>query len=249
MERIALLIESSNVEGQKDLPGARADIENWIKFLKSNIGGQWTNSEIVVFRKPYTSDIDNFLNDHKNKYCFIAFSGHGFHNPKDNRTKILLNDIFKEYDIGNMKPRGSKGTLLIDACRNVETPVFEQVEKLAEFSSRADFSNRRMEDFYSASDIWHQNLAKSLPGIVTMYSCDIGESADEYPKGSSLSGGIYTTALMSYARYWENSAANRSCYNTKTAHDDTASYMKKAYPQQNPVYSTVSCYFPFAVKA
>ena len=34
MERIAILIESSNVKDLPDLPGARKDIQNWNSFLQ-----------------------------------------------------------------------------------------------------------------------------------------------------------------------------------------------------------------------
>ena len=48
MNRKAILIEASDVRGLKDLPGARVDIKNWKGYLKSLLGGTWTDTEIKV---------------------------------------------------------------------------------------------------------------------------------------------------------------------------------------------------------
>ena len=61
MKRKAILIESSDVKGHTDLPGARVDIANWELFLRSDYGGGWTDSEIVILRKPFSADVEKAL--------------------------------------------------------------------------------------------------------------------------------------------------------------------------------------------
>ena len=57
IKRHAFIIESSNVIGQKDLPGARIDQKSWISYLSSNLGGAWHNSEIKTYSKPKWSSL------------------------------------------------------------------------------------------------------------------------------------------------------------------------------------------------
>ena len=52
MNRFALIIEASDVEGQTALPGAKQDAINWYNFLTSNVGGGWRQDEIVILNKP-----------------------------------------------------------------------------------------------------------------------------------------------------------------------------------------------------
>ena len=77
MKRRAILIESSNVTGHDDLPGARVDVTNWRNFLKSDLGGAWEDSEIVTLRKPASQEVDLQLNAGADGYCLVAYSGHG----------------------------------------------------------------------------------------------------------------------------------------------------------------------------
>jgi len=46
MKRSAILIESSQLQGKQDLPGARLDVEKWTTFLLSDKGGAWNADEI-----------------------------------------------------------------------------------------------------------------------------------------------------------------------------------------------------------
>src|SRR2546423_6424093 len=108
MKRKAILIESSNVKGHTDLPGARVDIENWKNFLKSDLGGVWEDSEIVSLSKPYSADVERELKVDYDCYCFVAFSGHG------NEGSVLLNEQWdKGFPIASLNPKSSQGTLVV----------------------------------------------------------------------------------------------------------------------------------------
>jgi hypothetical protein len=50
VSRKAILIESSKLKDHPDLPGARADVDNFSQFLQSEIGGSWYEWEIPVGR-------------------------------------------------------------------------------------------------------------------------------------------------------------------------------------------------------
>lgn len=111
MKRKAVLIESSDVKGQTDLPGARVDIDNWKLFLESDLGGAWREAEIVVLRKPFSSDVTSAVNVAADVYCFVAFSGHGC------EGSVVLNDHNDNCSVSVLKPTGNRGTLIIDSCR------------------------------------------------------------------------------------------------------------------------------------
>ena len=80
MKRQAILIESSQIVGQPDLPGAKVDVDNWSAFLQSDEGGAWRGDEIAIFRKPsWTALQARLALEATTDYVFVTFSGHGYH--------------------------------------------------------------------------------------------------------------------------------------------------------------------------
>jgi len=261
MSRFALIIESSDVKGYSDLPGARDDARNWVNYLKSNLGGSWGDSEIQVLHKPYSSDVTDYLDRHKNDYCFVTFSGHGCHSEKQNQTYAVLNEHRTKCPIEILKPRGSKGALVFDACRWTEWEKQVMLEKKASVRTlTAANAAREIRVEHKAINFsgavsrnegyrWLSNLNASVSGVLVMYSCAIGEDADEFEIEDPADGGVYTTSLMGAARAWAGNYSTANVYSTKDAHDDAVSYMAIAYPQQHPVYEPGYLKFPFAVKS
>lgn len=258
MKRKAILIESSNVAGEKDLPGARVDIDNWQTFLKSDLGGRWNESEILVLRKPYSSDVTSALTENKDAYCFVAFSGHGCNGS------VVLNDHNKICPIIILKPKSEKGTLILDSCRgahDAERAIFnrsyissnasldESVNetvfanaiqgKMAVLSSRGEI--KKMASVSDHVVNWAAALKASPSGIVEMLSCSKGQAAGENPR----SGGHYTTLLMYSAKQWEARYTGDKIHTTKSAHDFAVTILPS---QQTPEYSPSWLEFPFAVK-
>lgn len=255
MKRKAILIESSDVKGHTDLPGARVDIANWELFLRSDYGGGWTDSEIVVLRKPFSSDVEEALDQPADCYCFVTFSGHG------HEGTVVLNDHYESYPISGLRPKGDKGTLIIDSCRGADeaqTYSFSSMQSFANMSRSAivamnaqvaesleNFQKResiKQAHTANASEVnWIKALIAASNGVVEMYSCAKGEIADEDPN----SGGYYTSLLLQSAELWVKRASAEKIHTTKDAHTYAA---LKLHPQQNPEYKPSYLSFPFAAK-
>jgi hypothetical protein len=260
MKRKAILIESSSVTGLDDLPGARVDVANWRNYLKSDLGGAWEDSEIITLRKPSSQEVDLQLNAAADGYCFVAYSGHG----RDGA--VALNDYWvkNDYPIALLKPKGLKGTLIIDSCRGVAEAKAYAFTKAA-FANQAghavalNASRGRDVMFCSANELserlilnragiaikprqkWEESLNNSSSGTVQMLACASGQGADEDPDA----GGYYTSLLMQSADLWFISGTYANIHTTKDAHDYAAS---KLPAQQTPEYTPTGLTFPFAVK-
>lgn len=263
MKRKAILIESSNVAGHNDLPGARVDIENWQIFLKSENGGSWKTTEIVVLRKPLSTQVEAELKVSMDTYCFVAFSGHG------SEGSVVLNDVYDNFSISNLTPKGERGTMIVDSCRGFSGArhySFSAGHRLAQ-GKMAAFANQSSDQIVAlnaksaetlellenrtantrrayasnAFVVWGDALTKSAKGTVKMYSCSAGQAAGEDPS----SGGYYTSLLLEGAEAWVSQSNYQSVYSTKNAHD----YAKVKLPaQQVPEYTPVTLAFPFAAK-
>lgn len=266
LKRFALIIESSNVKGQSDLPGARQDAANWRSFLMSDIGGAWTPDEIVVYNKPSSATIKTFLSAYKDRYVFLAFSGHGYEEynlySREYVTKICLNDFEQGVAIDSISP-GRLGTAVFDCCRGVENgqgrvkianesfsatcrspfvATCDSAERLVANSANSQVRIREL-----IAKVYLQEIEKlSTHAAVRMYSCSRNESAGEDPSA----GGYYTTLLIQGAKDWgEAQKANKYCavYNTKQAHDFAVEAMKEVNPSQCPEYKPSWQSYPFAL--
>lgn len=245
MKRFAILIESSDVKGQTFLNGAKLDVANLDRYLKSSLGGDWDSSEIAKLNKPSSKAVSNLLMLHKDDYCFVAFSGHGFVDIRSGATKVCLNDDEQSVDISVLKPKGAKGVLLVDACRGEEGDVVITMES-RKSSIALSYLIDSVSGVMSSSNLWFRKLSLCPSGIVVMYSCSKGEGADEDPNV----GGLFTTALMGVAKKWSNNAVrNQDWYSTKEAYDDVVKYLIAAALQQHPQYIPPDLAFPWAVRS
>lgn len=263
IKRLAIIIESSDVRGLADLPGARKDANNWHSFLVSELGGAWDDSEIKKLSKPRTSYIQSLLDIYKDRYVFLCFSGHGFMDynqyARTYETKICLNDYEQAVVVDTITPK-QLGTAIFDSCRGIEN-VYGSI-KIANESFAAGRStsfgmgmdsanqialNARRAARETIGNFFLNHIEKmNMCASVRMYSCSMGGSAGE----DANAGGYYTTMLMQGARDWaERQKANGyyAVYNTKQAHDFAAEAMKEVNPQQRPEYTPVWQSYPFAV--
>ena len=258
MKRKAVLIESSNVTGETDLPGARVDVENWKNFLKSDLGGSWTDSEIVTLHKPLSAAVENELKLAADCYCFVAFSGHGTDGA------VVLNPGYTSFPVSQLKPAVDRATVIVDSCRGI-TPAqrvsfiktatafaneaqTELVAKNALEEGRAtvfashDSIYNRSTNFSMRQNNWEKAIKDSAKGIVEMLSCAKGQGAGEDPSA----GGYYTSLLLQSAAKWLERTTTSKVHSTKEAHDHAASLLPA---QQTPEYRPSWLAFPFAVKA
>ena len=267
-KRFAIIIESGNVKGLRDLPGARQDAQNWRSFLMSDLGGAWIdNVEICIANKPKTASIQALLRQHADGYVFLAFSGHGFeeynYSLHKSVPKICLNDDEQSVDINIISP-ASFGTAIFDSCRSVETVRAHisianeavALNKTISFSQKiAMDSASRMLSTASANRQTVEQLflrrldVTQMHDVVRMYSCGSDESAEDF-EGDANAGGYYTTFLMRGAEAWQEERRNMQyydVYSTKQAHDFACEAMKEINPQQHPEYTPVWQSYPFAI--
>lgn len=257
MQRKAIIIESSNIKGESYLPGAAVDALNWKDFLRSDLGGNWLDSEIESHSNPMGVTIQRILRAAASgDYTFVVFSGHG------SEGSVCLNDYEHYFPIASLTPLSTKGTLILDTCRGSdggERYSFPSMTKKSEYiviansESRSVMTamNERVENFSNVQNVitprslWDRYLQKAAVGNAKMQSCSKGQSAGEDPN----SGGYYTSLLMLSAKQWHQTAISMEQHTTHDAHSYARSHMPNG---QRPEYtsSPASTFreFPFAVK-
>lgn len=250
--KAALLIEASNVKGHLHIPGAKKDVENWQMYLGSDIGGLW--SKIETRSKPRKKEVLDYLNQLSffHQYVFVAFSGHGYHDPKKNRTVILLNDD-EEMDVAELQP-AVNSTLVVDACRGVEAATVgtgrlvraANLVALSESATRMQKSAVTRPSPEAYARLFDSTVQK-YTGNTVMYSCSVGEAADEDPNN----GGVYTTALIRSSLAWhEGAQSTPSVLSSYHAHQAAKEVLVNQKADQKPEYkfTGTALNFPLAVK-
>lgn len=253
MKRHAIIIESGNVKGQDDLPGARLDFANWLRFLKSELGGAWEEGEITPMHKPTIAEVKTALSEHSQDYVFLAFSGHGYQ-PYDS-VLVCLNDNEKFVSERNLTPQF--GTVILDCCRGPgdsgRTTVKEAMDSIPMTFALANsrVMSTDLSTYFRRSNIrsaFMQEVRKHLAFEgVRMYACTKGQGAGEDP----AAGGLYTTMLMARARTWGSKIAHANqsnVYLTRDVHDDVVLDLQRMGIQQTPVYEPDDAAYPFAIK-
>lgn len=265
MRRFAIIIESSDVKGKDDLPGARLDAQNWERFLKSDLGGAWVGDEMRVMNKPHSWELRGILDEHINDYVFLAFSGHGGEDVVTHAVMICLNDSEKEVPVDDVSPKAF-GTAVFDCCRCLDRSgraiVATCTDSMESFSNKIAVVNERSSPLIEArvaallSSQGHKRLflsalsQKMSPpcanlSSVRMYACASDESAMDEDENA---GGYYTTFLIESAKAWGlRVARTHHVYSTKDAHDDACVRMARKNPQQHPEYVPTWQSYPFAV--
>lgn len=242
--RYALLIESSQVRGENDLPGARADIVLMSEWLLSSKGGAWREDEIHFASHPSGAELEAAFSDaRESNYAFVAFSGHGYF-YKDgvkSQTRVILQED-EHLAARYLNPGCRRCTIVVDACRNIVVPVRRTLTenlrtKAARFARRAD---REM-----AREKFDWLVENADPGAVFLYSCAIDESAGEDENGQ---GGIFTLGLYRSATEWEPSKPG-VFLSVENVFDRAARFTSAEMPQQHPraFYGRRRKHFPFAV--
>lgn len=260
MKRKAVLIEAWNPRGQSEIPGAKVDVENWRRFLLSELGGAWAEAEIRTYSKPSSATVASELAVAADTYLYVAFSGHGCDGS------VVLNDWEQDFEVDRLRPCTTKGTLIVDSCRGsggarqyafgrlsaaniqLERALNESLVltdaragRASEFRSEA-ILNRTITSSIPIERYYWDVVAKGCPaGVVQMLSCAKGQGAGEDAK----SGGYYTSLLLQSADAWGRVTSETGFHSTKDAHDFAA---RNLPPQQTPEYSPMGLAFPFAVK-
>lgn len=200
-----MLVGNSN-----GLSGVKLDIENWVKFLMSDKGGQWYGNEIKVLMNPEKTLLLSCINrikDWKPDFAIIVFSGHGAY---QRRTILEINgngETISENDLIGVAPRQIS---VFDCCRGVleEKVLSESLKKVRTFSEGGVLP-RNIRPYYE------KRMMEAMPQQICLYACSIGESAMDTDRG-----GIYTDNLLRFSRSFKNG----ECYKlVTTAHGIAAS--------------------------
>lgn len=252
IKKFAIIIESHNVAGQKIIPGAKKDAEQWHTYLRSDLGGAWAESEIVVMNKPPLGDVQSLLAAHSGDYLFVAFSGHGYEQVSyyGNTVKACLNDNEQDVAIDLIRPKYF-GTAVFDCCRGLE--YAERIAICNEAVAMDSFSATCREQEMNKQAAIRRVLCRAAFDVdlqkrqgqvsVRMLSCASNESAGENPSA----GGYYTTLLMAGARKWERGFVGRGIYSTFDAHLFACAKMAQLNSRQHPQYVPSNQIYPFAV--
>lgn len=253
MNRCAIIIESSHVANQDDLPGARLDAQNWKDFLGSELGGAWENNEIHLLPHPDLEEVQAYIRTYRNDYVFLAFSGHGC--EVGGHIYCCLNDTEQHVDSESMMPL--IGTAVFDCCRGKPDSDDGRMVVAAMDSRDSGLLN---ESFAINNRQWQKLLrrqairntflnnirVRGFGNSVRMYACAKGQGAEESPEA----GGLYTSLLIDGAKERNKSflpGCMSNVYTTHDAHVYAKREMLTLAPQQTPEYYPDGLAYPFAI--
>ena len=249
VNRKALIIGSPGVYGSESyLKGVAVDLKNYTDFFRSPLGGSWRQNEITVLQSPSKDSVINEIRALKSaEYSIVIFSGHGYHDGASNSTIVELSSSVS-LDSKELKIGAPKHTLILDCCRQVYTPklMFEDLAKAMD-KRAVQLSSDECRRYYD------KHIADCANGIVTLYSCSVGESALD----DASRGGVYLSSLLKVATQWldQSSVDTSKNWNKLTvvgAHDRAELLVKQeSGNRQNPNIQKPreEPYFPFAVIA
>lgn len=242
MKKKAFLIASPQEEGSSDyLPGVTPDIHNMEKFLKSDKGGAWNDSEIEILENPTRRDILSCIKG-EFEYVIIQYSGHGFEFTDKGTQLYLSNSEYIALEEIHRNFTCPRRFYFIDCCRGIEQSYQKGMDSY-NFSSIFESSNNNRKIIRDR----YENIIKSCEeGCSVIYSCSRNESANEDDNGL---GGIFTLSYLRTANL-ANPAYNNYC-SIKSIFDAAVVRMRKDYPLslQNPnmIPERKLRHFPFVI--
>lgn len=165
--------------------GVAKDLANWRKFLMSEVGGCWLNSEIEIIQNSTRDDILQRVSEIRSKnydFSIVVFSGHG---GTVKSTVLWLND--KEYLLeAELKRISSRQITVLDCCR-VHEKIADAVMERETFSKSWAFSDELRAKY-------DRRQMSVIPHGVTLYAC-----SDEECAYTTSNGGYYTNNLLKSA--------------------------------------------------
>jgi hypothetical protein len=241
MNRKALIIYCTETDSGP-LTGPKMDNNNIREYLKSDVGGQWDDDEIISLENPTISQVRRCIaNEFVGvDYSFIVFSGHGYIDESDDKDylEVANGDIPLSMLIPSVVPRQ---TLIIDACRGYYSRIKD--------SSQKSFSN--LYEYFSGHPntrpLFEDAVNQAEEGITVLYSANENQSSLDTNKG-----GAYIYSLLSICKEWEKSVKEKYVYlDLKDAHEEACDYLKRHFiTNQKPTMNSEKrrTYYPIAVK-
>lgn len=251
-KRRALIFGNMGVkgdEGSEYIEGVNIDLNNFYNYIRSDIGGAWMESEIMLFR-PNEINKTQLLACIKEQghidYWLIFFSGHGASDQNGGDflevKPVALDDDWLCYIREIVEAVGTtRMTLITDACRSYY-PFNESAEnsKILDFSDGGRISpldSLRYREIYN-------NALKELPlsSYYIAQSCTSRESSND----SGEYGGEYISALIEKAKGLAEVARVRKVMKSDTtpavislssAHDAAVPVVvQKTFNTQHPTF-------------
>lgn len=241
MKRKALIIYCDNTPSG-ELYGPSQDFKNYNKFLKSNLGGEWYEDEIIPLYNPSSSILISTIRLHLDlvDYSFIIFTGHGFINANDNYKQYieLLNESIP---IILLKTRAKKQTLIIDACRGHYNYQQHLIKGLGESILNANGNNLE-----STRKLFDLEIINADEGWSVLYS-----SSENQTSLDTYNGGAYLISLIEAAKIWKSNDNQSNVLTLRDCHEMASRYLLANFAtSQTPKMEREKrlFYYPFAIK-
>jgi hypothetical protein len=236
MIRHALIIGSPDDQ----IKGVYDDMRNYRRFFESANGGGWYPHEITTLECPSSELVKQHLAAMRNAdYSVVIFAGHGYYSTARRCTMLELRkaDHIEDYAL---KVGSPKHTLIIDACRVVirDTQLKQAMEAVVARFDTANLVGSRL--------MFDKAVQASAPGLATMYSCALNETAGDIPG----TGGRYSSSLLAASEDWAGSTLS-GVLSVSGAHERAVpGTVLHSGGRQNPVgeFPRSVPRFPFAVK-
>lgn len=240
MNRKALIVYCTDTNSGK-LTGPKMDNENIRKYLKSDVGGQWYDDEIISLENPTIGKVRRCIANEFDDadYSFIVFTGHGCIDETDDQDYLEVAD--GDMPLSTLISPAPRQTLIIDACRGYCSHLSDSLQK--------SFSN--LYEYFSGHPntriIFNRAVRQAEEGITVLYSASENQSSLDTNKG-----GAYIYSLLSVCKNWEESVKDNYVYlDLKGAHEKACAYLKRHFiTNQKPTMNMEkrNFYFPIAVK-
>jgi len=249
MTRKTLIISNPGEAGAENYcNGVFRDVENFMAFLKSPIGGLWYDNEINSISRPTAKELLNAIAAIGSvDYLFLVFSGHGWYSEKTRSTIITLKKD-EDFDSSNLILRNIRQTMILDCCR-------ERYDERPTAKSFIEKAARKMSQIHpdQCRRAFDRKIEEAPRELIVLSGCSIGERSGDDPQ----SGGAYSSSLIDAAHDWyEVQNVDTSQYfaslSIPDAHQSaTPSVIRKRGGRQNPQIEKPRSgpYFPFAVIA
>jgi hypothetical protein len=243
MTRKAILIgspEQNNTENY--LKGVEIDLLHVTHFLKSPIGGSWTDNEMqVLINEPSKKLIDFFQNTQED-FLLVYFSGHGNQNLHETLLAFNESEAISISQILSLIT-SPKSLFIVDTCRKSVGEHFENMTgpEYIHFENSLHQLNTR--------ELYKQKIAECSDGIAIAYSCSVGETSYE-----AECGGLFTYSLLKTSLNWYESKNNTGVLEIGTATHVTQHLVKRnSCNEQTPQLIALrnkqqSLNFPIALK-
>lgn len=242
MTRKMLIISNpGELRAENYCEGVNKDVENYIHFFTSALGGGWLDGEIKHLYRPYPEQVTNELQAIRNAdYSMVIFCGHGY--SCEGETIVQLRKGY-DYRSSSFRSFANKRTIILDCCRVIAKAIPSELYEMA----HSYFQKRSMDNI--TARLFYNELLKRCPdGLVVMNACSLGETAGD----DEEQGGYYSHSLVETAEKWfaTQTGFQKSCLTVVSAHNGATERVRFiSGGKQNPTIEKPRSipYYPFAI--